>query len=79
MACWLSNVLSELISFYNSFARPFHVMQVHSIPCVSCYEKSDFVNAINAYIEEKFPKPKPKKKRGFGAEYLHSSFAHDDF
>ena len=55
------------------------LMQVHSIPCVSCYEKSDFVNAINAYIEEKFPKPKPKKKRGFGAEYLHSSFAHDDF
>jgi hypothetical protein len=55
------------------------LMQVHSIPCVSCYEKSDFVNAINAYIEEKFPKPKSKKKRGFGAEYLHSSFAHDDF
>lgn len=52
---------------------------MYLILCVLCYEKSDFVNAINAYIEEKFFKLKLKKKCGFGVEYLYLLFVYDDF
>lgn len=52
------------------------LMDVHSIPCVSCYEKTDFVNAINAWLDEKFPTS--EKKRKSGAEYMRASFARDD-
>ena len=44
------------------------LMHAHSIPCVSCYEKSDFVNAIKAFLKERGDKPRMK-----------ISFAHDDF
>ena len=44
------------------------LMHAHSIPCVSCYEKSDFVNAIKAFLKERGEEPRVKV-----------SFAHDDF
>ena len=51
------------------------LMDAHAIPCVSCYEKSDFVSAIKTWLDAN----DAPKKRAQGAEYMATSFSHDDF